>query len=156
MKIEPGIISCAVAFVLLLGIIFAGPPPAGAKDEIYTNWRGIAIKGYDPVAFHTDGKPIKGSGEFELTWKDATWRFASGENRELFEASPETYAPRYGGYCAWAVSQGTTAGVDPKSAWNIIDGKLYLNYNTEIKEKWEKDIPGNIQKADANWPAVLE
>ena len=68
----------------------------------------------------------------------------------------ENSAPGYGGYCAWAVSQGYTAGVDPKNAWSIVEGKLYLNYDVEVKKMWEKDIMGNIKKADANWPGVLE
>jgi YHS domain-containing protein len=132
------------------------PGVAAAKSEIYQNWRGLAIKGYDPVAFHKEGKAVKGSSSYELNWKDAKWRFASAENKDLFESNPERYAPRYGGYCAWAVSQGYTASVDPKNAWNIVDDRLYLNYNAEIKEKWEQDIPGHIQKADANWPGVLK
>lgn len=128
---------------------------AGEKDEIYTNWRGLAIKGYDPVAFHKDGKPIKGSGDYELIWKDATWRFASAAHRDLFNTDPLKYAPRYGGYCAWAVAQGSTASVDPQNAWRIVDGKLYLNYSVKVQKQWEEDIPGNIKKADANWPGVL-
>jgi hypothetical protein len=132
------------------------PGVAAAKSEIYQNWRGLAIKGYDPVAFHKEGKAVKGSSSYELNWKDAKWRFASAENKDLFESNPERYAPRYGGYCAWAVSQGYTASVDPKNAWNIVDDRLYLNYNAEIKEKWEQDIPRHIQKADANWPGVLK
>ena len=127
-----------------------------AKSEIYQNGRGLAIKGYDPVAYHMIKKPVEGSSQYELKWKDATWRFASEEHRDLFKASPENYAPRYGGYCAWAVAQGYTASVDPENAWSIVEGKLYLNYDTGIKERWEKDIPGNIEKADANWPEVLE
>ncbi|MGD8701804.1 MAG: YHS domain-containing (seleno)protein [Desulfosarcina sp.] len=134
----------------------AAPSLAETKSEIYKNWRGVAIKGYDPVAFHNEGRPVKGSKAHTLEWKDARWRFASAENRDLFEADPNKYAPRYGGYCAWAVSEGYTASVDPENAWNIVDGRLYLNYNVEIKQKWEKDIPGHIQKADANWPGVLQ
>ena len=142
--------------VVALLLCLTTPSVGEAKDEIYTNWRGLAIRGYDPVAFFKDGTPIEGSKEFELTWKEAKWRFASAENRDLFEADPERYAPQYGGYCAWAVAQGSTASVDPKNAWEIVEGKLYLNYNTDIQEKWAKDIPGNIAKADANWPGVLE
>jgi hypothetical protein len=147
-----------IALVVATAIFFsmAVPSHAEAKSEIYKNWRGIAIKGYDPVAYHKNGKPVRGSGEHEFKWKDAKWRFANAEHRDLFEANPKKYAPRYGGYCAWAVSQGYTASVDPKNAWTIVEGKLYLNYNVEVKEKWEKDIPGNIQKADANWPGVLK
>ena len=143
-----------------LGAIFAVclalPSIVEAKSEVYKNWRGLAIKGYDPVAYHAAGKPAEGSGDFEYEWKGATWRFASESNLELFKADPEKYAPRYGGYCAWAVSQGYTASVDPVNAWSLVDGKLYLNFSAAVKETWEKDIPGNIKKADANWPGVLQ
>ena len=147
-----------IPLVVATAIFFsmAMPSLAGAKSEVYKNWQGIAIKGYDPVAYHKEGKPVKGSNKYELTWKDAKWRFASAEHRDLFKTNPETYAPRYGGYCAWAVSQGYTASVDPENAWTIFEGKLYLNYNVEVKEKWQMDIPGNIKKADANWPGVLK
>lgn len=128
---------------------------AEAKSAINKSWLGVAIKGYDPVAYHTDGKPVKGSSAYELRWKGAQWRFASAENRDLFEADPAQYAPRYGGYCAWAVSEGYTADVDPENAWRIVAGRLYLNYDVDIQQEWEKDIPGHIQKADANWPGVL-
>jgi hypothetical protein len=147
-----------IQLVVAIAIFFsmAVPSFAEAKSEIYKNWRGIAIKGYDPVAYQEDGKPAKGSNEYEFTWKDAKWRFVSAAHRDLFNADPEKYAPRYGGYCAWAVSQGYTASVDPENAWTIFEGKLYLNYNVEVKETWQMDIPGNIKKADANWPGVLK
>ena len=154
MNIQLRIILLVVATAILFSM--AVPSLAETKSEIYKNWRGIAIKGYDPVAYHTDGKPVEGSNHYELKWKDAKWRFASAEHRDLFKANPEKYAPRYGGYCAWAISQGYTASVDPENAWTIFEGKLYLNYNVEVKEKWAKDIPGNIKKADANWPGVLK
>ena len=144
------VVAAAVLFALAM------PLQADTKSEIFKNWRGVAIKGYDPVAYHKGGEPVKGSSKFELDWMDARWRFASAEHRDLFKSDPEKYAPQYGGYCAWAVSQGTTAGVDPKKAWRIVEGKLYLNYNVDIQKKWAKDIPGNIKKADANWPGVLE
>jgi len=140
----------------ILLLCLATPSVGAAKDEIYTNWRGLAIKGYDPVAYFRQGSPVEGSKGFEFIWKDARWRFASAENRDLFSANPDQYAPQYGGYCAWAVAEGYTAGVDPKNAWEIVEGKLYLNYNREIKAKWAKDIPGNIARADANWPGVLD
>ena len=153
MKNMLGTVPLVVAAAIFFSV--AAPTLAEAKSEIYKNWRGVAIKGYDPVAFHRDGKPVIGSGEYEVKWKDAKWRFASAENRDLFKNDPDKYAPRYGGYCAWAVAEGYTAGVDPENAWSIVDGRLYLNYNAEIKQKWEKDIPGFIKKADANWPSVL-
>jgi len=146
----PLVISVALLFCCV-GYSFAE-----AKSEINKNWRGLAIKGYDPVAYHTTGEPLEGSSQFEIEWKDATWRFASEGNRDLFKANPGNYAPRYGGYCAWAVSRGYTANVDPENAWSVVDGKLYLNYSAAVKETWEQDIHGNIEKADANWPGVLE
>jgi len=142
-----------VAAVIFFGL--AIPLQVEAKSEIYKNWQGLAIKGFDPVAFHKDGKPVVGSSKYELKWKGAKWRFASAEHRDVFKAAPDKYAPQYGGYCAWAVSQGTTAGVDPKNAWKIVEDKLYLNYSVDIQKKWAGDIPGYIKKADANWPDVL-
>lgn len=115
---------------------------------------GLAIRGTDPVAYFTQGGPVAGSAEFTHTWSGATWQFASAENRDLFAANPELYAPQYGGFCAWAVSQGYTADIDP-NAWKIVDNKLYLNFNRSVQRRWERDIPGNIGKADANWPGVL-
>ena len=146
------LILMAVAIVLMS---MMAPSSILAKSEIYSA-QGLAIKGYDPVAYHVKGQPLMGSSEYEVVWKDATWRFASAAHRDLFKADPEKYAPAYGGYCAWAVAQGYTASVDPVNAWRIVEGKLYLNYSVKVKAKWEKDIPGNIQKADANWPGVLE
>ncbi len=115
---------------------------------------GVAIDGYDPVAYFTDGKPVEGSKEFSHEWNGATWRFASADHRDLFVTAPEKYVPRYGGYCAWAVSNNYTADTDPQ-AWSIVEGKLYLNYNLEVRSKWEKDVPGNIAKADQNWPKLV-
>jgi YHS domain-containing protein len=142
---------------LLLFLTFVSLSVSGglAADAVNANWRGIAIKGYDPVAYFTDAKPVEGESDFEFTWMGATWRFASSAHRDLFAANPEKYAPQYGGYCAWAVSQGSTAGIDP-DAWRIVDGKLYLNYSRKIQQQWEGDVPGNIQKADVNWPKLRD
>ncbi|NIP18325.1 MAG: YHS domain-containing protein [Xanthomonadales bacterium] len=101
------------------------------------------------------GKPVEGSSDHEYEWNGATWRFASADNLDAFKADPEKYAPQYGGYCAWAVAQGYTASTDPE-AWEIVDGKLYLNYNDSVQAAWKKDIPGFIQKADTNWPGLVD
>jgi YHS domain-containing protein len=131
------------------------PHVAQAQEvEYFTDANGLAIRGSDPVAYFTLGEPQQGSADFEYVWNNVTWRFANAENRDKFAANPERYAPQYGGFCAWAVSQGYTASIDPQ-AWRIVDGKLYLNYNQRIQRRWERDIPGNIAKADANWPDVL-
>jgi hypothetical protein len=130
-------------------------PGTGRADAVNKTLFGTAVKGYDVVAYFTRGKPVRGSGSYTHRWRDATWRFASAEHRDLFAADPERYAPQYGGYCAWAVSQGTTAGIDPE-AWKIVDGKLYLNYSGSIQERWKRDIPGHITRADANWPRLRD
>ncbi len=138
-----------------LGIAAFVPTAALAKDRVYTSrLSNIAASGYDVVAYFTDSRPVEGSKSFTAEYDGAEWRFSSAQNRDLFVANPVRYAPQYGGYCAWAVSQGYTASTVPE-AWRIVDGKLYLNYSTGVQAKWEKDIPGHIAKADTNWPNVL-
>ena len=114
---------------------------------------GVAIEGYDPVAYFTDSKPVKGSSQYTYRWEGAVWHFASAQHRDAFAKSPESYAPQYGGYCAYGVSQGHTASVDP-AAWKIINGKLYLNYNREVQQLFLKDPSSEIEKADQNWPKL--
>lgn len=127
---------------------------AFAIDPIHTNLFGSAIDGYDPVAYFKDNKPVKGDNKYVYEWNGAKWYFKNEENKADFIASPTAYAPQYGGYCAWAVIQGAAVKTDPNS-WHIENGKLYLNYSAAVQEKWNKDIPGNIKKADVNWPSVL-
>jgi YHS domain-containing protein len=115
---------------------------------------GVAIEGYDPVAYFPEGKAIKGRKEHRFDWRGAAWRFASEANRDLFAREPERYAPQYGGYCAWAVAHGYTAGIDPE-AWTVHDGKLYLNYDEEIEAKWRADRTAQIAAADEAWPKLL-
>jgi YHS domain-containing protein len=136
-------------------LLLALAPAASALSPVNkTTFGGVAIDGYDPVAYFTDGKPVEGSREFAFDWNGATWRFASAAHRELFVQAPEKYAPQYGGYCAWAVSQGYSADIDPE-AWKIADGRLFLNYSLDVQRKWAADIPGNITKGDVNWPKLL-
>jgi YHS domain-containing protein len=126
-----------------------------AEKPISTGFfSSLAISGYDAVAYFTDGKPVKGDARFEFDYQGAKWHFASAANRDAFAADPKRYAPQYGGSCAWAVSEGSTASSDPK-LWRIVDGKLYLNYDAGVQKKWELDIAGHIRKADQNWPSVL-
>ena len=136
----------------LLAAGLVGARPALAIDPVFSH-RGKAIRGYDPVAYFTAGKPVEGKPLFTHVYEGATWQFASAENRDAFAADPERYAPQYGGYCAWAVSQGYTASIDP-DAWKIEDGKLYLNYSQSVQRRWARDIPGNVAKADRNWPGL--
>jgi len=140
---------------ICLAFVALAPLPAGAGKPVNATLFGVAIKGYDPVAYFTDAKPVPGGSDFSFEWNGATWRFASAAHRDTFKAAPEKYASQYGGYCAWAVSQGSTAGIDP-AAWKIVNGKLYLNYSLEIQKKWEGDVPGNIAKVDVNWPKLLK
>lgn len=139
----------------LLLIAMANVPVSWAVDPVYSDFFGHAIQGYDPVAYFTQSKPVEGDSQYQYEWNGAKWRFANDENLQAFKANPEQYAPQYGGYCAWAVSQGYTAKVDPE-AWTIDNGKLYLNYNRSVRDKWLKDTQGNIAKADRNWPTLLE
>lgn len=126
------------------------------KPPVFVEFRSkLALDGYDAVAYFKTGKPVKGSAEHALAWNGATWHFSTAENKAAFQARPEAYAPQYGGYCAWAVSEGYTAKGDP-GIWRIVDGKLYLNYNASVQKGWEKDMPGRIAKGDKNWPAVLK
>lgn len=141
--------------LLTLSIILVGTPAFAAKDPVFSNLFGIAIRGYDPVAYFTEMKPVKGSKDFETEWNGATWRFANEEHLNKFQSDPEKYAPQYGGYCAWAVSNNYTASTQPE-AWTIFEEKLYLNYSLNVRSQWEQDIPGNVERGDANWPSVLQ
>lgn len=134
---------------------FSLATPALAKTpEIYAP-DGIAMKGYDTVAYFKQETHVKGNASFKTNWKGAEWHFASAENLADFTASPEAFAPQYGGWCAFAVAHGATAKTDA-DAWTLHDGKLYMNFNKSVRAKWRKDIPGFVARADANWPAVLE
>lgn len=131
--------------------------PVWAKDPpVYTGvFSSTAVGGYDPVAYFVDNKPAKGNAKFSTEYKGAKWFFSSAENRDKFVANPAQYEPQFGGYCAWAVAQGKTASGDPLF-WKVVNNKLYLNYDADVQKKWEAAIPDFIQKANANWPRVLE
>jgi YHS domain-containing protein len=137
---------------VIFALLFAGAALA-QKAPIYADSSG-AIRGYDPVAYFTQGRPVQGSKEFTHRWNGAVWRFASAQNRDRFAAAPQKYAPQYGGYCAYGVASGYAVKIDP-AAWSVVDGRLYLNYDRSVQASWKSDIPGYIRKADANWPAVL-
>jgi YHS domain-containing protein len=122
------------------------------KSEIYATDDG-AIRGYDPVAYFTDNKPIKGKPEFKFEWQGHPWYFSSEKNLTVFKASPESFAPQYGGYCAFAMSRGYKANTEPQT-WSIVDGKLYLLYSRSVQDDWNKQRQHFIQKADQNWPTV--
>ena len=145
------LIAIAVAFVSL-----APTAPAFADERpVYTALlSNVGVSGYDVVAYFTDARAVRGSPEFRAMHDGVEYRFASAAHLAAFRADPARYLPQYGGYCAWAVSQGYTASGNPNN-WRIVDGRLYLNYNAEIQHRWEQDIPGHISSANANWPRVL-
>jgi YHS domain-containing protein len=115
---------------------------------------GVALRGYDPVAYFTESKPVQGSPAYQVAHRGSTFNFASQANRDLFKADPARYAPQYDGFCAYGTAVGYKAAIDPE-AYSIVDGKLYLNYNADIQKKWRADLPGYIAKADKNWPTVV-
>jgi YHS domain-containing protein len=114
---------------------------------------GKAIRGYDPVAYFTDGKPVQGKEEFVYNLNNTNWYFSSQQNLDSFKTNPEKYTPQYGGYCAYGLSNGYKAPTSP-DAWTIVNGKLYLNYNIEVRESWDKNQKERIEKADKNWPEI--
>ena len=142
-----------VALTMTVGImapVLAQGPPASAVN---VDAEGVALHGHDPVAYFTDGKAVPGAARFEHQWNGARWRFSSAANRDAFAKAPDTYAPQFGGYCSWAVSRNYTADVDP-NAFAVVNGKLYLNYSTDVQTRWRVDRDGNITKAEANWPGL--
>jgi len=145
------LVSALLAFA---GNLLGNVESVHADGPINTGYfGGIAIMGYDPVAYFTKGRAMKGSEEFAHTWLGVPWHFANAKHRDLFTADPTEYAPQFGGYCADGVAYGqNTANIDPE-AWRIIDGKLYLNYDKGAAAELE-EIPGQINKARANWPKI--
>jgi YHS domain-containing protein len=116
---------------------------------------GLGIMGYDPVAYFTEGRAVKGSPEFSHEWLGETWHFASAEHRDAFAADPIRYAPQYGGYCALGVAYDeASANLDPE-AWRIVDGKLYLFFGKEgLEEDWDRNPAAVVAEADARWPVI--
>lgn len=134
---------------LLLTFIFVAPAFADG-ELINVDADEVAIKGYDPVAYFTEERPVKGKPEFEYVWQDARWRFSNARHQELFASNPDRYAPRYGGFCAGGMALGLVAPIDPE-AWVIVDGKLYLNYSKRGRDHLAADPEPKIARADANW-----
>jgi len=133
----------------LLSVVVAASAFAGE----YFERDGIAIGGYDPVAYFAEMKPVKGLTEFHAEYQGSTFYFSTEANRDTFTANPDKFAPQYGGYCAFGMAKGYKAVIDP-AAFTVVGDKLYLNYSETVRSKWTLDIPGYIQKANANWPEV--
>lgn len=139
----------------LIFLLFLFSSSVFAADAIYTPWNNnLAIRGYDTVAYFTQNAAIKGKKAHSTTWQDATWRFSSSENLALFKADPEKYAPQYGGYCAYAVANNSLASIEPEQ-FTIFNGKLYLNYNADVQQKWLAKRDAFIELADKKWPKIL-
>lgn len=152
----PPLFRITIIVMASIFMAFSLPSKAHAGDDpVYTPWNNnVAVGGYDAVSFFS-GEPKKGEVEFTHEYIGASWRFSTMQNLELFAAEPTKYAPQYGGYCAWAAGMGKLAKGSPKH-WSVVDGKLYLNYNANIKSKWENDMPALINQANINWPAILD
>jgi YHS domain-containing protein len=143
--------SIVVTVILALGLVSA----ASAKVLVNVDRSGVAIKGYDPVAYFTVSKAVKGDAQFQSTVRGITYYFVSAENKATFDANPAKYEPQFGGFCAWAVSQGYTAPIDP-NAFQIVNGRLLLQYSLKVRKDFSADTEGNLRKADANWPSIVE
>lgn len=140
-----------VSAVALVGMYCSA---SSQQNEIFVK-DNAAIGGYDVVAYFKESKPVKGITEFNVMYKGVKWLFANKTNADLFKANPEKYEPQYGGYCAYGCSRGYKAKTS-HDAWTIVDGKLYLNYNTDVRDSWNKDQQGYIKKADANWIKIRD
>lgn len=144
----------ATLFAFLVGAQ-AASAVGGENAPTLVDDSNVAVQGYDVVAYFTAGKPIKGVERHATVHQGATYRFATAENLAAFQAEPQRYLPQYGGYCAWGVgAKDDLFPIDP-NAWKIVDGKLYLNYNAKIQKRWEEDVAGHIEKADAHWPELI-
>lgn len=128
---------------------------SGGRTLVYTDRKGVALEGYDPISYFTDGKPVKGDAKIEATYNGALYHFVSQEHRETFEKSPSKYVPAYGGFCGYAASVGKVRPANPK-IWSIVDGQLIVQHTRGAAELWEKDVAGNKAKADKYWPALVE
>ena len=139
---------------LAAGLLFTPVLAEAASDPVHTSWRNnIAAGGMDVVTFFS-GKPQDGKVEFSTRFQGADWYFFSQANKDLFLATPEQFAPQYGGYCAWAVAQGKLAAGNPKY-WAVEDGRLYFNYNSRIQKRWDKTRAEFIVSGDQNWPGLI-
>ncbi|MGR3804257.1 YHS domain-containing (seleno)protein [Marinibacterium profundimaris] len=128
--------------------------PAQAGRAMFCTIEGLAIDGYDPVSYFSTQGPRRGRRDISVMWKGAIWRFATPKHRDMFELNPWALAPRYGAYCAYAMSQGILVPGSPR-VWHLVNGRLYLTQDVEAHERWRKDMVSHIAKADVNWPAIL-
>ena len=140
-------------YFLLLVMLSLGTVLQAQQPEVFSK-NNLAINGFDPVAYFTEGKPVKGNDSLSMEWKHSKWVFSSKANLDSFKVNPEKYAPQFGGYCAYGMSRGYKAPTEG-DAWSIVDGKLYLNYNVDVRTIWNKDQGKFIEKAVGNWKGVV-
>lgn len=138
----------------VLALLLQPLRPALADQPMFHVEEGLAIGGYDTVAFFIEGTAVQGHSDHAVIWKGAVWRFVSEDNQYSFESDPRAFAPMFGGYCAYAVSQGYLMSGSPQS-WQIVENRLYLLFNTEVQEIWRSEMSELIVQASANWPDVL-
>ena len=138
--------------VLLLVVSFSAFGQGKSLQNLDKN--SVAIQGYDPVAFFTQNRPVKGLPEFESQYHGARYLFASADDKAMFDANPAKYEPQFGGFCAFGVSKGKTVPVKIE-AFQIVNGRLLMQYDLDIKNEFNKDTQGNLQKADQNWPGIV-
>lgn len=141
----------------LLLFLFIGVLPLLAQNKTLLNLdkNGLAIQGYDPVAFFTQGRPVKGQPQFESKFNGARYLFASAENKTAFDANPAKYEPQFGGFCAYAASEGHTAPIKV-DAFMVVNDRLLMQYDQDVKKLFEKDPQGRLAKADKNWPSLVQ
>jgi YHS domain-containing protein len=128
---------------------------AGEKTLINLDSNGLAIQGYDPVAFFTEHRPVKGNPQFSSSYNGAKYNFASAANKSAFDASPAKYEPQFGGYCAYAASKGHTAPVKVEAS-QVLNGRLLMQYDLEVRDKFNEDPQANLKLADKNWPGLVD
>jgi hypothetical protein len=152
--IKHAIIRLGTAVVLIISVA-AGAPALAAGPDINATITGLALRGYDPVAYFTDGRPVLGDFTITAQHDGATYRFASEDHKERFLKDPAKYLPEYGGFCAFGTAQGVKVDGDP-NVWKIVDNKLYLNLAPAVAKRWEQDVSGNIKTADEKWTVVKD
>jgi YHS domain-containing protein len=139
----------------LAALPFATPALAQSFPRSVNHVRGVALRGYDPVAWFVESRPRRGNPAFLAEHGGVAWHFASAAHLARFQAGPEAFLPRFGGFCAFGVARGYKVDIDPE-AWHIHEGVLYLNYDRGVQRQWRQDIPGHIARAEANWPGLAE
>ncbi len=141
--------------LLAVTLFMAVSAVAATKSLVNVDKNGVGLQGYDPVAYFTQNRPVPGSPQFQSSYNGVKYYFVSAQDKNMFDANPSKYEPQFGGYCAYAASQGHTAPIQV-GAFQIVDGRLLLQYSESVRDKFNKDSQGNLKKADANWPGLVD